>query len=406
MHVAMIQNINALTQKSLRTSRKESKKKSMMSRLSPDAEELFYLLSATSWREKSPRLNSFMRKLVRDKDASKAINMVQSKTVGWTGMISSKQLVQFFSSGYRARNIDHSPGGFTAFMCHPYSSSYQHSKAAARAATRSMFGDSTLNDETINYYTQQEFFLPRTYDDVKNQLETTVRLLELLTDRDSIAVEGYSSALFQWKDRPAAFYNLLSTRPSFGIEYVFMADKIFQGFLERLSRYTERKRPLSDARREVSLDTFQAHNVGMALHGLDFGSFPHLTLPSSLRLSENAPSSSGRVVSPDNAPGTSGSKSGPDWWTENPSPVEAWKVPKGKEHGDIFNSKNNPKAAEVEFPSIDHHKTGTPRVVCIRYQATGKCKASCSRAHIDPRRLSKDAYEKIDKAIKTLYAGI
>lgn len=409
MHVALMRNINALTEETLKTSKRESKKKSMMSRLAPDAEELFYLLSSEKWGGGDPTLNKFMKKLVKDKDASKALNMTQSKTAGWMGSVSSKQLLQFFAVGYRARNVDHSPGGFTAFMCHPYTSNYQASRAAIRADTRSMFGDGTLNEETITYYTQQEFFLPRTYDDVRNQLETTIKLLRMFTRRDSIALDGYILCQRRWLENPAIFHNILETRPSFGIEYVYMADKVFQSFLRRLSDFIDHSDPLRSARREGGLHKFQVRNVETALQGIDFGSLPRLTLPSSLKLAEPSRDTTARpsqVRSSGDGESGGQQQQGPEWWSTNSHPVADWKIPAGKEHGQIFNSRNNPRAAEVEFPKINHHKTGTPRVICIKYQTTGRCKASCSRAHMDPRKIPRDARASTDEGIKKLYEGL
>ena len=57
----MMRNLSAMTASALRRDEREVQKKSMLSRLSPEAAKLFPLLSAQDWEHKEPRLNSFMK---------------------------------------------------------------------------------------------------------------------------------------------------------------------------------------------------------------------------------------------------------------------------------------------------------------------------------------------------------
>jgi hypothetical protein len=58
----------------------EDKKKSMLSSLSPEAVQLFSLLSAQDWQHWQPKLNSFMKQFVSDKDLRCALGTMQTQT--------------------------------------------------------------------------------------------------------------------------------------------------------------------------------------------------------------------------------------------------------------------------------------------------------------------------------------
>jgi hypothetical protein len=121
MEMAMMRNLTAMTSAALKRDKREDKRKSMLSRLSPEAARLFSLLSAQDWHDKDPKLNPFMRQLVSDKDSLRALGIMQTQTKKWSGQVSEKGLMGFFSSGFAARDIDEQPGGFTVFMFRPVS---------------------------------------------------------------------------------------------------------------------------------------------------------------------------------------------------------------------------------------------------------------------------------------------
>jgi hypothetical protein len=128
---ALLQNVNIMTTQTLQSVECEEKKRSMLSRLTPEAESLFTLLSATDWADKKPVMNTFTRKLLVDKDPVKAFNIVTSATRDWKGAVSKRGLAQFFSTGYLATEINIQPGGFTIFMFKPKS-------GASARATKSL----------------------------------------------------------------------------------------------------------------------------------------------------------------------------------------------------------------------------------------------------------------------------
>jgi hypothetical protein len=65
----------------------------MLSPLSPEAAKLFSLLSAQDWQHKDPNLNSFMKRLISDKDSQRAPGIMQTQTKKWSGQVSDKGLM-------------------------------------------------------------------------------------------------------------------------------------------------------------------------------------------------------------------------------------------------------------------------------------------------------------------------
>ena len=100
----------------------------MLSKLPLPAEALFSLLSAEKWLNKRPKLNEFMKKLLADEDAAKAIGTLQVHTQDWPGTHSPSGPVGFFSTGHRATDIGNRPGGFSPFMCWPIARQPLHNR--------------------------------------------------------------------------------------------------------------------------------------------------------------------------------------------------------------------------------------------------------------------------------------
>jgi hypothetical protein len=52
----------------------------MLSHFLPEAANLFTLLSASNWMEATSQLNPFVKKLLANKDPTKALNLIHSST--------------------------------------------------------------------------------------------------------------------------------------------------------------------------------------------------------------------------------------------------------------------------------------------------------------------------------------
>jgi hypothetical protein len=60
--VALVQNVNKLMAYHLKERKEKKKETAMTSRMGPETEKLFILLSSHNWKEKKPELNSFATK--------------------------------------------------------------------------------------------------------------------------------------------------------------------------------------------------------------------------------------------------------------------------------------------------------------------------------------------------------
>ncbi len=67
-----------MTSSQLKRDQKEDKKKSMLSRLSPEGGSLFKLLSAENWKDENPKLPDFTKQILEDRDSSRAIGEIKT----------------------------------------------------------------------------------------------------------------------------------------------------------------------------------------------------------------------------------------------------------------------------------------------------------------------------------------
>jgi hypothetical protein len=61
----MMRNLTAITASHLRRDVRADQKKSMLSRLAPEAAKLFDMLSARDWEESAPKMNAFVSSPIR-----------------------------------------------------------------------------------------------------------------------------------------------------------------------------------------------------------------------------------------------------------------------------------------------------------------------------------------------------
>jgi hypothetical protein len=96
----------------------------------------------------------------------------------------------------------------------------------------------------------------------------------------------------------------------------------------------------------------------------------------------------------------------PAWWTTNPSPLAAWKLPEGMSFNNFFDYKNEAmKANTNKFPRVKMHRpldSTKKNFLCLKHQVVGSCKVHCRQAHIVPGDIP-DAEQKImDDAFKEI----
>jgi hypothetical protein len=277
----MMKNLTAIMASCLKRDAKEDKKKSMLSHLAPEATNLFELLSAWDWDNSDPRMNPFVQELLPDKDAQQALGVMQTQTKRWSGEISDKRLLASFPSGYAASDIQESPGGFTIFMFRPITARVPSNRKDRRQQVKVMFGNAELDKEAIKYYAESDFFLPEMLADLKEQIYTCIKALELFTMREGIAVEGFIHGMKMVQRDRRLFKNFLATDPFFAVKFAYLLNRVFQTFLDELGNYYQDRKPIRKARKRLA--NSQQKAIERAMIGYKVCAIPRLFLPSSLR---------------------------------------------------------------------------------------------------------------------------
>ncbi len=404
---ALLQNVNAMTTQTLKSVEREEKKKSMLSRLTPEAESLFTLLSAVDWSDRKPAMNDFTKRLLSDKDPVKAFNIVSSATRNWKGSVSERGLAQFFSTGYMATEINIQPGGFTIFMFKPKSGASARTTKSLQQSIRSMFGDTEVDEDSVKYYASHEFYLAQTVMELEIQLQTCISFLDTLTATEGIASEGYTYGLKLVKKNWLMFQSLFDQDHLFGVRLGYFLDRVFQSFLSKLLSYQDENEPILAARRR--LKGVQEDDIDSVLRNLAYGVTPTITLPESLargnrpvKLPPRPPTDvpvPPAPFSPDQKRPLAPRTGTP---TLNKSMNPDWTLPKGKEYRLLFNPRAFPERVR-NWPTYPHHQTGKLGQLCLKYQVTGKCFDTCRYSHIGAASIDRETTDLITARLHNIY---
>jgi hypothetical protein len=404
----MIRNLTAMTASHLKRDAREERKKSMLSRMSPEAKGLFDMLAAKDWRDGNPSMNSFMKHLMADKDANRALSIMRTRTKDWGGQVSEKGLLNFFASGYEAPDIHEQPGGFSIFMFRPVTITNPKGQRDKIHQVRAMFGESTLDDEAIKFYASNDFFLADTIPDLEEQIYTCIMCLDLFTERRGIAAQGFEYGLRLVQKNRKLFKNFLHSDRTFAVKFSYLLDRVFQNFLGKLGDYHGDEEPVRAAR--SSLRDFQTRAIDRAMIGFDVSSVPNLYLPSSLRGEvEEEPLPETPRVHKEKGGRAGDEKPKPPaaWWTTNPNVVAEWGIPAGKAYADFFDTRSPEKKANTQgWPQLPHHKTRNKKKgLCLKYQIRGECSARCFLSHVDPAKIDRETKKTIGDKLRAIYAG-
>ena len=414
----MIRSLQAMTESQLKRDKKADKKKSMLSRLSPEAGTLFTLLSARNWNDGNPKLPSLTKKILEDRDSNRALGEVKSLSKRWTGRISEKGFLLFLANGYQADDITDAPGGFSVFSFSPLDHVKSSDHKSNVHQVRSMFGSTELDEESIKYFSKKDFYLADSLAGLEEQVYTCIKCLEMLTRRDGIASEGYVYGFEMISKYKREFLALFRMDPLFPVKFAYLLDRVFQNFVQDLGDFHSKSDPIRRAKR--SLKGQQVREIDAAMIGFKTGSLSHLFLPRTLQghPSKDAhPSTDGGAKGtgrdkksrgePKGEEGAKGKKPSEEWWTTNPSPVAAWKIPEGNNFLGIFDfTKEALKPNTEDWPKFAAHHPkakGRKTFLCLKYQTEGKCDVNCRKAHVIPEKIPEEQRKIMDERFLQIY---
>jgi hypothetical protein len=399
----LVQNMNELAASHLEIRKTEERKSSMMNKMGQETEKFFLVLSAKDWNEKKPKLNEFMRRLMKDKGMSRANELVRSEMRRGEGVVTENGLIQFLSGGYLCKTVDEKPGGFTFFMFRPVHVQGAYNPRLVEQSIRETFGDAKLSDEIVKFYAKGNYFLPTTFPDFMIQLETCFRTLELFTSRRGIASKGYRLAFRLIQEQAVRYRPLFRSDPTLGIKIGRFLDNVFQNFCLDFSDYVFDRDPIRSARRRLEF-RFE-DQVQSFFNGIRNGVVPSILLPESL-----TPNSSVTGMTEESGSGATPGKAkqgkGKGKLETNPEVPADCRIPPGKRFGDFFSpGRGDLKPNVVGWPSFPHQVAKVDRPMCLRYQVTGECTANCPNSHILPSAIPAKSWEGIRERLKKIMRG-
>jgi hypothetical protein len=148
---------------------------------------------------------------------------------------------------------------------------------------RGTFGkEGALDDEAVDFYAILDYFVPTSISDAETQLKMAVHLLEALTHRQGIAIDGYLWGLeIITKDRPQ-MYEELAKDKMFVARFLHFLDVMFNNFCDE---YHTLDSPIDAARRR--LRGRMKDDIDRVMQDIHHGIRPSLPLPSILERDTN-----------------------------------------------------------------------------------------------------------------------
>jgi hypothetical protein len=216
------------------------------------------------------------------------------------------------------------------------------------------------------------------------------------------------------------FLGLCDMDSLFPVKFAYLLDRAFQNFVQDLGDFHNKEDPILRARK--TLKRQQIQDIDAAMTGFKTGAISKLFLPGTLQVGtpgkETHPSTDGGAkgagggkkarADSKGEEGAKGKTPPEDWWTTNPSPVEAWSIPEGKDYFDYFDFRKEALKANTEsWPKATAHAPsrsgGRKTFICVKYQAVGKCHFSCRKAHIIPEKIPAADRKTMDDKFKLIY---
>jgi hypothetical protein len=344
--------------------------------------------------------------ILEDRDAERNWNLLIDLTEKWPGEVSKPAFIQFLTKGFISQER---PGGFTAFMFSPLRKNKQGKKVRKRNLRNVLGKSSEVDEEDLEYYAKNDFYIPKSVYVGKVQIQMAVRTLDLLTNHKSIALDGFRYGLEFLDGCQNTFHEEQKKNEMFMARYVNLLDTAFQNFsLELASLHTDRN---SIRRAQSSLRGKMSDNIKRIMRDIDYDVMPNLPLPP--RLTEHDRNAGGgkKGKSKDHREKDHESDSerqdNPSWWKQNPSPLTEWAIPSGSKFPDYF----DPGSAKgqvnlARLPRVKHHNTKIKlkRNLCAKSQSMGECKPGCNLAHILPAKLHDNAPKEAGIAFKEAYS--
>lgn len=411
---SMILALNRLQESQDEEKERKESEGSLLKTMGPAQRELFTSLCTTDMGD-PPVMSEFMKALTKLKSPQKAIGLLKAEMREWKGTFSDGGCHRFLSTGFLSSDTNRAnPGGYTVFMFFPKAVD-GGGKAfdGDTAKLRDYFG-MQVEDSTIAYYAKQGFFSPENPHDLHTQLQTALRMLELLTCKGSIASAGLAYILEpeRWESMSSMMEDRFKVDPNFGARFCYAIDRPLQVFFTKM---TKRRDGATEGNADYLLGKAQS-----LVEAVDEGLQITVVLPKILTVTKKTETSG--VAGGKNPPGsptkklktgkTSGGSSTATSPTKGSTPhvntnaFAEWLSPDGADFMGFFPGR---MPGLLDWPRFADKRLSTrnpkarPAPMCVRFQATGKCSMGCSLSHVSINDMGTAERERVAKMFKEAY---
>jgi hypothetical protein len=279
----LTRGVSALAQVQNDNLRKDRVEKSVLVKLSERQKDLFTLLATKDWYDTHPTLNRATERLLSSRVPENQWNLIENWSREWPGLVSKQGVVQFLSSGYASKNLP--AGGFMVFIFAPLKHHKPLDKKDRVRNIRGTFGkEGSLDDEAVDFYATLDYFVPTSLSDAETQLEMAVHLLEALTHRQGIAIDGYLRGLDIIAKHRLQMYEELAKEKMIVARFLHFLDVVFNNFCDNLAEYHTQSNPIESACRR--LRGRMKDDIDRVMRDIHHGITPNLPLPSILEREE------------------------------------------------------------------------------------------------------------------------
>jgi hypothetical protein len=116
---------------------------------------------------------------------------------------------------------------------------------------RALLGETKLDNESIRFYAENEFFIAQSVGQIEDQLTMVALTLQLFTRDYSIGLEGYEYLLKNIRRHRGKFERMFKADPLFGAKVGYRIDTIFQTFCLEPTKFADERYPIKEARRDL-----------------------------------------------------------------------------------------------------------------------------------------------------------
>ena len=183
----------------------------------------------------------------------------------WPGGMLKSGVGEFLKLGFINNRVDTQPAAFSVLFF--YGGSYEETdgKAFSKQQLREAYGDGELSEEMIRAFDKKEIFIPENTYHAEDQLATAISFLQWICGDQTLATSGYKRGLAILKEHKRSFEAVARSDKLFLFNYLYLFDRVFQRFLQKILQFEHESDPILAAREE-GLESDMVRSVNRTLN--------------------------------------------------------------------------------------------------------------------------------------------